>query len=135
MKLKLLTGYFALLILTVSLSGCGGETTYTTRVTNFSKDTLGVQFYHIYDSEPELIFLTPGISFTLFVTEEEKGSEAIPDCSRELDSVTVVVFSGKTLFKDFMNPDDWNHRMISTKGGRFVEHFCDFGIYTSDLHF
>ena len=69
------------------------------------------------------------------VTEVDEGSESLPDCSRELDSVTIVVYSGKTLFKDFMNPDDWNHRMISTKGGRFVEHFCDFDIYTSDLHF
>lgn len=119
----------------VTLAACDGETSYTTRITNYSNDTIGMNLFTVYETEPILLFLTPGKSYTLSASSLNEGNEAIPDCSREIDSADISVFSGKTLFKDVLSPDDWNHRMISTRGGRFVDHFCDFEIHQTDVHF
>ena len=119
----------------LSLVACESETTYTTRITNYSNDTIGMSLYTAHETEPTLLFLTPGKSHTLSASSQEEGSEDIPDCSREIDSADISVFSGKTLFKDILDPDDWSHRMISTKGGRLVDHYCDFEIHQSDVHY
>lgn len=123
---------FALLMV-ILLCSCEGETTYTQRVTNFSNDTIALQIVSQYDNTLDYVFLTPGKSETLFVLSKLGGDESAPNCTFEIDSVIVFIASGKTLKKDFTNPNDWTHTYYSRNNGRFVDQYCDFEIFPIDL--
>lgn len=126
--------YSLLVFIAAALWSCEGETNYTKRVSNFSNDTLLIQFFHS-NEDPELLVLLPDNSHTLSIDSQRGGNESTPSCSEGLDSVSVVVQSGKTLEKDFLNPNDWTYHMISTRRGSLVDHFCDFEILNGDLQY
>ena len=119
----------------VSLYSCEGETTYTTRIVNHTDEVLGLQIFHQYEGSPEAFSLLPNKSYTLFLEARKGGNESIPNCVEGLDSLSVFLFSGKSMTKDFLDPNAWNHQMISSSHGGLVDHYCDFEIYQSDLHF
>ena len=130
-----LTKYIFILFTASILWSCEGETNYTKRISNFSNDTLIVEIFNEYKDSTELLFLLPDNSHTLSIQSQLGGNESIPDCSEGIDSVSVVVQSGKTLIKDILNPNDWNHHMISTRRGSLVDHYCDFEILNGDLEY
>ena len=126
---------FALLASILMLFSCGKETTYTTRVNNYSDDAIMMEVFSIQGGEPGFIFLPPGESYTLSVTTSPGKDESIPDCTREFDSINVVVTGGKHLTRNIMDPGNWTHRMNRIKGTGSVDHFCDFDIHWQDLEY
>lgn len=123
------------LIAIAMLIACEGETTYTTRIVNYTDEAISLLIYHQFDGSPEELFLMPGKSFTLFANTKNGGDETMPYCPGGLDSVSVFLFSGKYLDKDFLDPNEWNHQLISSRRGGLVDHYCDFEIYQKDLKF
>lgn len=117
------------------LFSCKGETSYTSRIDNYSNDIITFSIYRDHREIPDTVMLAPGKSYTLSVTTSDGKVLDAPACTGNLDSLKAMTLDGKILVKDILDPDEWNYRMIEDKTGRSADHFCDFEIFQKDLKY
>ena len=108
-------------------AACEGGTTFEKDFVNNSSETITIDmFISSLTSYQETFEIAPNESKTIFWDDQMgRFTDDSYTCLNEIDSVHISISNGKTLTRDFMNADNWEH---SSKDGRNSRETCTFTI-------
>lgn len=113
-------------------AACEGGTTFEKQFTNNSSETITIDlFVSSLTNYQETFEIAPNESQVIFWDDQQGNfTDETYTCLNEIDSVHISISNDKTLTRNFMNVDNWEH---TSKDGRNSLETCIFTIDDSHL--
>jgi len=118
-------------ILFFALISCEGGTTYTKSIQNDSSETLNVTTFSYYLGQQGFDGIQSGETREVyFIDLERQFSGPNYNCTEDVDSISVLTNSGKTLVQNILSREDWTRESM---GGRMSREDCVITLTDSDF--